>query len=108
MRVPESGSNNNSPPTPRFSPREQQVAELIAQGLSNREIGLALGISYLTVKEHVRRVYAKIGVTHRVAAVLWMVCRWGDQGRPIVDDAKLGNNGNGQENQKLEIGHSSL
>ncbi len=70
-------SNDNSPPIShdgaRCSPREQQVAELIAQGLSNREIGLALGISYLTVKEHVRRVYAKIGVNNRVAAVLLTV-----------------------------------
>ena len=58
---------------PHFSPREQQVFDLLARGHSNREIGLALGLSYLTVKEHVRHVYAKIGVTHRVAAVLWAV-----------------------------------
>ncbi len=54
-----------------LSPREQQVFALLLAGRSNREIGLALGVSYLTVKVHVKHVYAKIGVTHRVAAILW-------------------------------------
>ncbi len=55
----------------RLSPREQQVFALLLTGRSNREIGLALGVSYLTVKVHVKHLYAKIGVTHRVAAILW-------------------------------------
>ncbi len=54
-----------------LSPREQQVFALLLQGRSNREIGLALGVSYLTVKVHVKHLYGKIGVTHRVAAILW-------------------------------------
>lgn len=54
-----------------LSPREHQVLTLLLEGRSNREIALALGVSYLTVKVHVKHVYAKIGVTHRVAAILW-------------------------------------
>ncbi len=81
-RQSDSSHNALSPPdalaetTAPFSPREREVVDLIAQGRSNREIALTLNISYLTVKLHVRRIYAKMGVTHRVAAVLWTTQYW--------------------------------
>lgn len=50
--------------------REQQVFSLIAQGLSNAEIGEALFLSESTVKTHVGRVLAKLNLRDRVHAVI--------------------------------------
>jgi ATP/maltotriose-dependent transcriptional regulator MalT len=51
-----------------LSPRETQVYELLAQGMSNREIGQTLFISEATVKVHVSRVLEKLGVRTRTEA----------------------------------------
>jgi DNA-binding NarL/FixJ family response regulator len=48
--------------------REQQVLRYMAQGLSNREIGLKLGIAVKTVKHHTVLLFAKLGVRNRVEA----------------------------------------
>ena len=50
--------------------REKEVLSLVAQGLSNREIGLALFISLATVKVHVRHILRKLGVKSRTAAAI--------------------------------------
>lgn len=49
--------------------REAEVLTLIAQGLSNTEIGARLFVSNATVKSHVNRIFAKIGVRDRAQAV---------------------------------------
>lgn len=56
-------------PADALSPRELQVLRLVAKGLSNREIGRELSISEATVKTHLLRAFAKLGVTDRTAAV---------------------------------------
>jgi DNA-binding NarL/FixJ family response regulator len=48
-----------------LTPREHEVAALLAHGLSNREIGEALGISTSTVEVHVKHVLGKLGFTSR-------------------------------------------
>ena len=53
-----------------LSPREKEVLSLVAQGLSNREIGLALFISPVTVKVHVRHIFDKLDVKSRTAAAI--------------------------------------
>ncbi|MCA9147840.1 MAG: response regulator transcription factor [Planctomycetales bacterium] len=53
--------------------REVQVLRHIALGLSNREIGLSLGISVETVKEHVQNILRKIDATDRTQAAVWAV-----------------------------------
>ena len=55
---------------PAFSPRELEVAALIAEGHSNKEISTALRISEPTVKKHVGRVLAKLGIADRLQAGL--------------------------------------
>lgn len=54
---------------PTLSPREVDVVHLISEGLRNKEIALALGISEETVKVHVKSVLAKLGVRDRAAVV---------------------------------------
>ncbi len=49
--------------------REREVLQRLAQGLANKQIGLALGISEHTVKFHVSAVYAKLGAANRTEAV---------------------------------------
>ena len=60
------------PPQGRLTTREREIAELIASGLSNKEIAVMLTIELATVKNHVHSVLAKVGVPRRseVAAKL--------------------------------------
>jgi len=53
----------------RLSPRELEIARLIASGMSNKSIGAVLDISTWTVAAHIRRMFAKLGVVTRAALV---------------------------------------
>nr|WP_296779149.1 response regulator transcription factor [Rhodococcus sp. (in: high G+C Gram-positive bacteria)] len=53
-------------PESPLSPRETEVVRLVADGLSNRQIGRKLGITEATVKRHLTNVYAKLGAVSRV------------------------------------------
>ncbi len=53
--------------------RESEVLKQLALGLTNKEIALALHISYETVKEHVQHILRKIGVSDRTQAAVWAV-----------------------------------
>ena len=51
------------------SAREYEALELLANGLSNKEIARALGVSPNTVKTHLARLYEKLGAARRTEAV---------------------------------------
>ena len=57
---------------PKLTRREQEVLELIGRGLANKRIALELGISEKTVKTHVSHVLAKLGVSDRTQAALYV------------------------------------
>jgi NarL family two-component system response regulator YdfI len=52
-----------------LSDRESEVLGLLAKGLANKQIALALGISEHTVKFHVSSIYTKLNVTNRTEAL---------------------------------------
>ena len=56
-----------------LSPREREVLKLVAEGLSNREIGRRLGISERTARTHVSNILPKIQVSSRTQAALFAV-----------------------------------
>ena len=59
------------PVTPLTS-REREIAGLVAQGLSNREVALRLVISKRTVDAHIEHIFAKLGVSSRVQLATWL------------------------------------
>ena len=55
-----------------LSPREREVARMIAKGYPNKIVASVLEISVWTVSTHLRRIFAKLGVTSRAAMVTRM------------------------------------
>ncbi|HEV8319960.1 MAG TPA: helix-turn-helix transcriptional regulator [Vicinamibacterales bacterium] len=60
-----------SAPSPAvLSPRERQIASAVAEGMSNRDIASALGITEQTVKNHLTAIFTKMKVTSRLQLAL--------------------------------------
>lgn len=57
-------------PPASLTPREQQIVRLIADGLSNKEIGLQLSVSEKTVKSHLGRIFSKLKISGRTSAAV--------------------------------------
>jgi len=60
-------------PSPPFSPRERQIVALITKGCSNREIAARMGLRTQTVKNHLCRIYRKLGLPNRVQLAVFAV-----------------------------------
>lgn len=54
-----------------LTPREEQVVALVADGLSNREVAVELGLSEHTIKKYLLRIFDKLGISSRVELVLY-------------------------------------
>jgi DNA-binding NarL/FixJ family response regulator len=63
LRIPRAAKNKTT-----LSPRESEVHELVAQGLTNEAIAKLLYISLSTTKVHVKHIYEKLGVRSRLEA----------------------------------------
>jgi non-specific serine/threonine protein kinase len=61
------------PASGRLSPREQEVAALVARGLTNRQIGERLTLSERTVDTHVRNILGKLELVSRAQIAAWAV-----------------------------------
>jgi DNA-binding NarL/FixJ family response regulator len=69
-------SNARRPgPAPVLSARELEVLRLVGRGLTNADIGRTLYISEATVKTHLLRMFQKLGVSDRTAAVTTALAR---------------------------------
>jgi DNA-binding NarL/FixJ family response regulator len=58
-----------------LSKREQEIVPLVAEGMTNREIANRLNLSEHTVKNHLFRIYEKIGISSRVELILYATTR---------------------------------
>ena len=69
-----------------LSDREIEILELIAAGAANKEIAERLGITEVTVKAHLRNIYAKIGAQNRAHAVtIALQQKLIESGMPVLD-----------------------
>jgi DNA-binding NarL/FixJ family response regulator len=62
-----------SGPEPALTCREREVAELIAQGKTNKQIAEALVIAPRTAEGHVERILVKLGFTSRAQIAAWFI-----------------------------------
>ncbi|MEW2511188.1 helix-turn-helix transcriptional regulator [Streptomyces sp. NPDC046870] len=56
---------------PGLTRRESQVAELVAEGLTNKDIAARLTIAQRTAENHVERILGKLGLTSRTQLAVW-------------------------------------
>lgn len=78
LLLEETAAEEQSPPAPRWplSAREREVMRWLAAGKTDRDIAAILAISPRTVHKHLQRIYTKLGVETRTAAVMrWLGSR---------------------------------
>jgi len=64
-------------PRERHSPKEVQVATLVWQGLTNREISKIMGTSEQVIKNHLRSTFDKLGVWSRLELAMYVASHGG-------------------------------
>jgi len=60
---------SEDPPVAALSSRQREILNMLARGLSNREMAKILGISVTVVKEHITALYGKLGAANRTEAI---------------------------------------
>jgi two-component system, NarL family, response regulator LiaR len=63
-------ADDRGDPIDQLTPREREVLVLIGRGYANKRIALELGLAEKTVKAHVGRILAKLGVSDRTQAAI--------------------------------------
>ncbi|MEQ4725669.1 LuxR C-terminal-related transcriptional regulator [Nonomuraea sp. B19D2] len=69
--LPEQAARANPPASSVLTSRERQVAELVAEGMSNKDIAARLVISQRTAEGHVEHILTKLGFTSRAQIAAW-------------------------------------
>ncbi len=70
--VPHAASEGSAP-VPQLSARQWEVARMVAQGLTNAEVGRGLCISPSTVSRHLENIYGRLGLHTRAALTRWVL-----------------------------------
>jgi DNA-binding NarL/FixJ family response regulator len=63
------GARSARPPARGLTPREQEILDLVAEGLAAKQVARHLGISPKTVEQHKSKIFTKLGVPNQAAAV---------------------------------------
>jgi PAS domain S-box-containing protein len=84
LRSSQAPASGPPPASVELTRREREVIELIARGRTDAAIAQALSLSRNTVRNHVARLYAKIGAHNRSEAIVWAR----ERGHPGRDDRK--------------------
>ena len=83
LDMPEQGQPVSAPvQASPLTPREREVAALVARGLSNRAIASELVITEATAERHIGNVFAKLGLASRAQLAVWAVKHGLVQGNP--------------------------
>jgi DNA-binding NarL/FixJ family response regulator len=67
---------NNSDGLPLLTRREEEVVQLVADGLKNREIALRLNVKEHSIRNYLYRIFEKLGVSTRVELILYAFSHW--------------------------------
>lgn len=70
LRLTATGGVDESPQTTRLSSREVRILAQVATGLSNKQVALASSLSEKTVRNHLSRIFRKLGASNRTEAVM--------------------------------------
>jgi len=71
LRLTQNPENSSftPPPVPKLTPREREVLDLLARGLTAREMGDILGLKPDTVRDYLKRLYGKLDAGNRIEAL---------------------------------------
>lgn len=67
----------------RLTPREMEIMDKVARGLSNKEVGQAFAICEKTVKHHLTSIFTKVGVSSRLELALFALSHRSDDAVPV-------------------------
>jgi len=76
-------------PRERLTPKEVQVAILVWQGLTNREIGKIIGTTEQVIKNHLRSTFDKLGVWSRLELAMYVASHGGRNWRPPAEPTEI-------------------
>lgn len=76
-------------PRELLTPKEIQVASLVWQGLTNREIGKVMGTSEQVIKNHLRSIFDKLGVWSRLELAMYVASHGGKNWPPPAESREI-------------------
>jgi DNA-binding NarL/FixJ family response regulator len=76
-------------PRERLTQKEIQIAMLVWQGLTNREIGRIVGTTEQVIKNHLRSTFDKLGVWSRLELAMYVAGHGGQNWATVNEDAQL-------------------
>ncbi len=82
------GGVERTDPTRALTRREREVADLVSQGLTNRELAERLVIAERTAENHVQHILTKLGFTNRSQITAWVVAREMSNGMSSSPDVR--------------------
>jgi DNA-binding NarL/FixJ family response regulator len=76
-------------PRERLTPKETQVATLVWEGLTNREIGKIMGTTEQVIKNHLRSTFDKLGVWSRLELAMYIASHGGRNWRSDAANSEM-------------------